>query len=213
VDPGQAKSIYLRRNSFWLFVFGAIHACVYSGRGDVLHGTLCGLMGLLLLALRPRPYKLLWTLVGAHAALCARHGYLSATSLSRRSSGSTSLPSPKARGGAERNGPTDTVPSWPPCARTHTRNAAAVHRAGLSARMLMLRRSDPHHHVAGTDARPARDSSRIRANYLPQVTRVQWWALGCGLAGRCRFRPMASHDDGLPHADPVAHFCRRPATS
>src|SRR5690348_13703545 len=34
-DPKRAKSIYLRR-IFWLFVFGAVHACVFW-TGDVLH--------------------------------------------------------------------------------------------------------------------------------------------------------------------------------
>src|SRR5678815_4575666 len=57
-DPSQARTIYLRR-IFWLFVFGAIHMCVFWD-GDVLH--MYALMGLLLLALRRAPYKLLWTL-------------------------------------------------------------------------------------------------------------------------------------------------------
>lgn len=57
-DPAHARAIYLRR-IFWLFVFGAIHMCVFWG-GDVLH--VYALLGLLLLALRRAPYKLLWTL-------------------------------------------------------------------------------------------------------------------------------------------------------
>src|SRR5262245_22733899 len=61
-DPGHAKSIYLRR-IFWLFVFGAIHMCIFW-TGDVLH--IYALFGLVLLALRRAPEKLLWTLF----ALC-----------------------------------------------------------------------------------------------------------------------------------------------
>jgi uncharacterized protein len=57
-DPGHAKTIYLRR-IFWLFVFGAIHMCVFW-TGDVLH--MYALFGLVLLALRRAPEKLLWTL-------------------------------------------------------------------------------------------------------------------------------------------------------
>src|SRR5262245_50231484 len=57
-DPARAKLIYLRR-LFWLFVFGAIHMCVFW-TGDVLH--IYALLGLLLLTLRRAPYKLLWTL-------------------------------------------------------------------------------------------------------------------------------------------------------
>ncbi len=59
-DPARAMTIYLRR-IFWLFVFGAIHMCVFWN-GDVLH--IYALLGLLLLALRRAPEKLLWTLFG-----------------------------------------------------------------------------------------------------------------------------------------------------
>jgi uncharacterized protein len=57
-DPANAKSIYLRR-IFWLFVFGVIHATVFW-TGDVLH--IYALFGLVLLALRRAPEKLLWAL-------------------------------------------------------------------------------------------------------------------------------------------------------
>jgi uncharacterized protein len=61
-DPAHAKAIYLRR-IFWLFVFGAIHTCVFW-TGDVLH--IYALLGLVLLALRRMPDKVLWSLF----ALC-----------------------------------------------------------------------------------------------------------------------------------------------
>jgi uncharacterized protein len=64
-DPGHAKSTYLRR-IFWLFVFGAIHMCVFW-TGDVLH--IYAVFGLLLLALRRAPEKLLWTLFAMCLAL------------------------------------------------------------------------------------------------------------------------------------------------
>lgn len=57
-DPAHAKAIYLRR-IFWLFVFGAIHMCVFW-TGDVLH--MYALFGLVLLALRRVPEKALWIL-------------------------------------------------------------------------------------------------------------------------------------------------------
>ena len=59
-DPAHAKFTYLRR-IFWLFVFGAIHMCVFW-TGDVLH--IYALFGLVLLALRRVPDKILWTLFG-----------------------------------------------------------------------------------------------------------------------------------------------------
>ena len=60
-DPQHAKAIYLRRIG-WLFVFGAVHSCVFW-TGDVLH--MYALFGLLLLALRRVPEKWLWALFAA----------------------------------------------------------------------------------------------------------------------------------------------------
>jgi uncharacterized protein len=60
-DPQHAKAIYLRRIG-WLFVFGLIHACVFW-TGDVLH--IYALFGLVLLALRRVPDKVLWGLFAA----------------------------------------------------------------------------------------------------------------------------------------------------
>jgi uncharacterized protein len=60
-DPERAKVIYLRR-IFWLFVFGAIHMCIFW-TGDVLH--MYALFGLVLLALRRVPDRVLWALFAA----------------------------------------------------------------------------------------------------------------------------------------------------
>jgi uncharacterized protein len=60
-DPQHAKAIYLRRIA-WLFVFGAVHACVFW-TGDVLHNY--AVFGLALLALRRVPEKWLWALFAA----------------------------------------------------------------------------------------------------------------------------------------------------
>jgi len=59
-DPEHAYAIYLRR-IFWLFVFGTIHACLFW-TGDVLH--IYAVLGLVLIALRRAPEKVLWTLFG-----------------------------------------------------------------------------------------------------------------------------------------------------
>ena len=73
-DPEHAKAIYLRRIG-WLFVFGVIHACVFW-TGDVLH--IYALFGLVLLALRRAPEKLLWTLVRPVLPVSGRRVALSA---------------------------------------------------------------------------------------------------------------------------------------
>jgi uncharacterized protein len=57
--PDHAAQIYLRR-LFWLFVFGAIHACVFWA-GDVLH--MYALLGLALLVLRRLPDRVIAVLI------------------------------------------------------------------------------------------------------------------------------------------------------
>jgi uncharacterized protein len=57
--PDRATWIYLRR-LFWLFVFGAIHACVFWA-GDVLH--MYALLGVLLLVLRKLPDRAIVALI------------------------------------------------------------------------------------------------------------------------------------------------------
>ena len=50
-------------------------------------------------------------------------------------------------------------------------------------------------------------------SYLPQVRRVQWWALGVRSRGRRGVRRVAGDHHGLHHADAVAHLRRASATS
>jgi uncharacterized protein len=59
--PERATRIYLRR-LFWLFVFGAVHACVFWA-GDVLH--MYAVLGVLLLVLHRLPDRAIVTLIVA----------------------------------------------------------------------------------------------------------------------------------------------------
>jgi uncharacterized protein len=58
-EPQRATRIYLRR-LFWLFIFGAVHACVFWA-GDVLH--MYALLGLVLLLLRRAPDRAIVVLI------------------------------------------------------------------------------------------------------------------------------------------------------
>ncbi len=197
-DPGHAKAIYLRR-IFWLFVFGVIHVCVFW-TGDVLH--VYALMGLLLLALRRAPYKVLWTLF----ALCLLfpvamgiYRYFTFTPADGEYIVAVSKAWEASNNAAYGHG------SFYAAAREHTLEFGMLYTEPFMLRGtlsfysqilvtmflgLMLGR-----------ARFFQNSS----NYLPQVKRLQWWALGCGLAAGAIYRRMVGDHHGLRNADAVAH--------
>jgi uncharacterized protein len=179
-DPQHAKAIYLRR-IFWLFVFGVIHMCVFW-TGDVLH--IYALMGVVLLALRRAPYKVLWTLF----ALCLLYPlamgiyrYFIFTPEYGQYMVAVSKTWEATNNAAYGQG------SFIAAAHEHAREAMALYTEPFMLRGtlnfysqilvtmflgLMLGRS-----------RFFQNSGQ----YLPLVRRVQWWALGCGLAAGAVF--------------------------
>ena len=174
-DPRHARTIYLRR-IFWLFVFGAIHMCVFWG-GDVLH--IYAILGLLLLALRRAPYKLLWTLLFLalfYPLIMGVYRYFTFQPAEREHILAMSKLWTASNDAAYGHG------SFYEALREHTREAVYLYTDKYNLRGvarffsqfmvtlligLMLGR-----------AKFFQDSAR----HLPLVRRVQWWSLGCGLA-------------------------------
>ncbi len=179
-DPQHARSIYLRR-IFWLFVFGAIHLCVFWN-GDVLH--IYALFGLLLLALRRAPEKLLWTLF----ALCmifpvgmglwrmlmftpADRDYILAMSAAWEASNNA----------AYGHG------SFLAAMREHTREALHVYSEPTQLRMMaMFCTAILATMLLGLIAGRRRLFQNVAAR-MPLIRRVQWWTLGLGLAAGAVF--------------------------
>ncbi len=174
-DPAHAKAIYLRR-IFWLFVFGVIHACVFW-TGDVLH--MYALMGLLLLALRRAPYKLLWTLFALalfYPLAMGIYRYFHFTPEYREYIVTVSKAFEASNNAAYGHG------SFLEAAREHTREMLRVYTEPFMLRgMLTFYSAILVTMLLGLmlgRARFFQDSGQ----YLPLVRRVQWWALGLGLA-------------------------------
>ena len=174
-DSAHAKSIYLRR-IFWLFVFGAIHACVFW-TGDVLH--IYALMGLLLLALRRVPNKVLWTLFALALLypLCmGLYRYFTFTPEYREHIVAVATAAQASNDAAYGHG------SFLAAAREHTREMLQLY----SEPFMLLGTMNFYSQILVTmllglmlgRARFFQNSGQ----YLPLVRRVQWWTLGLGLA-------------------------------
>jgi uncharacterized protein len=173
-DPDHALPLYLRR-LFWLFVFGAIHACFFW-TGDILH--IYAIFGLLLLALRHAPERLLWTLFASCVLYTPIMGIIRlivATPEGMKASIATANVWVASNNAAYGHG------SFLDAAREHMREMAFLYTDPHNLRLtigfyiliftttllgLMLGR---------------RRFFQNSAQYLPTVRRVQWWALGLGI--------------------------------
>jgi uncharacterized protein len=173
-DPDHALPLYLRR-LFWLFVFGAIHACFFW-TGDILH--IYAIFGLLLLALRHAPERLLWTLFASCVLYTPIMGIIRlivATPEGMKASIATANVWVASNNAAYGHG------SFLDAAREHMREMAFLY-------------TDPHnlrftigfYILIFTTTLLGLMLGRRRffqnsAQYLPTVRRVQWWALGLGI--------------------------------
>ena len=174
-DPEHARAIYLRR-IFWLFVFGAIHMCVFW-TGDVLH--IYALMGLVLLALRRAPYKVLWTIFALamfYPLAMGIYRYFTFTPAFRE------YLVAMARAWVATNNAAYGYGSFFEAMREHARETFHLYTEPFTLRGM----STFYSQILVTmllglmlgRARFFQNSG----NYLPLVKRVQWLALGGGLA-------------------------------
>ena len=174
-DPEHAKAIYLRR-IFWLFVFGAIHMCVFW-TGDVLH--IYALMGLVLLALRRAPYKMLWTIFALamfYPLAMGIYRYFTFTPAFRE------YLVAMARAWVATNNAAYGYGSFFEAMREHARETFHLYTEPFTLRGMSTFYSQILvTMVLGLILGRARFFQNS-GNYLPQVKRVQWLALGGGLA-------------------------------
>jgi len=174
-DSAHALTIYLRR-IFWLFVFGAIHMCVFW-TGDVLH--VYALLGLLLLALRQAPERLLWTLfalfllgplgLGIYRYLVFTPGvrdYIVATEHAWEASNNFAY----GQG------------SFLEALREHVRETRFYYTEPFALRGMILFYTQVGATMMLGLIVGRRHLFQNAGNYLPQIARVQWWSLGGGLA-------------------------------
>jgi uncharacterized protein len=179
-DSAHARSIYLRRIG-WLFVFGVIHMGVFWG-GDVLH--IYALFGLLLLALRKTPEKVLWTLFAlcfVYPVAIGIYRLMTVTPADVEQMVATAKAWEATNDAAYGHG------SFLVAAREHMREFGFLYTdrnmrfgmvsfyvQGFSTMLLGL--------ILGR-----RHFFQNSAAHLPLVRRVQWWALGIGIVAGAVF--------------------------
>ena len=179
-DPEHAKSIYLRR-IFWLFVFGAIHMCVLWD-GDVLH--MYATFGLFLLALRRAPEKLLWTLFGMCLVLpvCLSVWRL----LTFKPEDGVAIVA-MAKSWVASNNAAYGHGSFVAAAVEHTREAIHTYTYPWSLRGIIIFTSQIFATMLLGLILGRRHFFQDSGEHLPFIRRIQWIALGTGLAAASVF--------------------------
>jgi uncharacterized protein len=174
-DPEHATSLYLKR-IFWLFVFGVIHACVFW-TGDVLH--IYALFGLVLLALRRAPEKLLWTLLGACLLYPVAWGlYRVATMTPEQMQHMIAL----GKQWEASNNVAYGTGSFFAAAREHTREMVFIYTDPLMFVYFIAFYVQVFTTMLLGLVLGRRQFFQNVTPWLPLVKRVQWWALGIGIA-------------------------------
>lgn len=173
-DPAHAKVLYLRR-LFWLFVFGAIHACVFW-TGDILH--MYALFGLVLLGLRRAPEKVLWTLFALcilYTPLMGTYRLMVSTPEALKAFIATSQLWEASNNAAYGHG------TFLEAAREHTREMLFIYTDPPNLRFLLGFYVQIFTTTLLGLMLGRRQFFQNTAQHLPMVRRVQWWALGVGI--------------------------------
>lgn len=173
-QPDRAVAIYVRR-IFWLFLFGLVHACVFWA-GDILH--MYALFGLLLLALRRVPDKVIIALIAA--SFC----YPGVVELVRAQ--------PTSHEYYERL--VEFVQQWIALDDAIYGHGSFVDTARRNTQMMWFSYTDPESRLGmlagyvqilttmllGLLLGRRRFFQNV-AQHLPLIRRLQWWAFGVGL--------------------------------
>jgi uncharacterized protein len=173
-DPDHAKTIYLRRIG-WLFVFGAIHACVFW-TGDVLH--IYALFGLVLLALRRAPEKLLWTLFGCcflYPVVMGIYRLVTTTPADVQHLIATAKAWEATNNAAYGHG------TFLMAAREHAREMRFVYADPRSLGSMMSFYVQVFSTMLVGLILGRRHFFQNSAAYFPLIRRIQWWALAIGI--------------------------------
>jgi uncharacterized protein len=187
-EPDRATQIYLRR-LFWLFVFGAVHACVFWA-GDVLH--MYALLGVLLLVLRGLPDRAIVALIVVcllYPAIMGTYQIAAASPEVTRSSIELTQQAIAADNAAFGQG------NFFDTARRSTEAMLTYYAHPLSTGMIRGYVQFLTTVLLGLLLGRHRFFQNV-ATQLPLVRRAQWWSLGIGLicgVGFMTWRTLAAN--------------------
>ena len=173
-DAEHATSLYLRRIG-WLFVFGLIHMCVFW-TGDVLH--IYALMGLILLALRRVPEKVLW---GLFAACLLYPVVVTIIRLLTTTPADIGQMVSVLKTWEETNNVAYGQGSFLDAAREHTRETLFIYSNPSTLRYMLGFYIQILMTMLLGLILGRRHFFQHSAQWLPLIKRLQWWFLGAGL--------------------------------
>lgn len=191
-EPERATRIYLRR-LFWLFVFGAIHTCVFWA-GDVLH--MYALLGLLLLVLRRAPDRVIVAAIVACLLYPAVTGFIRIATTTPEDIRTTVLLTQQA---VSADNAAFGHGSFVDTVRRATADTVLFYKHPLRLGLLAAYVQFFTTVLFGLWLGRRRFFQNVTAQ-LPLIRRAQWWALGIGLLSGIGFMTwrLVSNDPMQP---------------